>query len=64
MDLNGNHAADPNEIDYNSIEYSVGFDLSNPGRIDKSINTIGDYSVPKTHEFIVGVDHELMKNLA
>jgi hypothetical protein len=62
VDLNGNHAADPNEIDYNSLEYWVGFDLSNPSRIDKSVNTIGDYSVPKTHELIFGVDHELMKN--
>jgi len=62
VDLNGNKVADANEIDYNSLEYWVGFDLANPGRVDKSINTIGDYSVPKTHELIVGVDRELMRN--
>jgi hypothetical protein len=62
VDLNGNHAADPNEIDYDSLEYVVGFDLANPGKTDASINKIGDYGVPKTHEFIVGVDRELMRN--
>ena len=44
------------------MEYAVGFDPANPGRIDKSINKIGNYSVPKTHEFIIGLDRELMKN--
>jgi hypothetical protein len=61
-DQNGNKVADANEIDYSSLEYSNGFDLANPGRVDKSINTIGDYSVPKTHELILGVDRELMRN--
>lgn len=62
VDLNRNNIADANEIDYSDLQYWVGFDLANPGRVDKSINRIGDYGVPKTHEAIVGVDRELMAN--
>ena len=50
---------DPSAINFNSIEYAVGFDVNNPGNVSKSINQIGSYSVPKTHEIILGVDHEL-----
>ncbi len=59
VDLNGNRVADANEIDYNSLEYVVGFDPANPGKVDASINKIGDYSVPKTHEVVIGLDREL-----
>src|SRR3989442_2569709 len=62
VDRNGNNIADPNEIDYNSLESQGGFDPKNPSKVSESINKLGDYSVPKTHEFIVGVDHELMPN--
>jgi hypothetical protein len=61
VDLNGNHIADPNEIDFNSLEYWNGFDINNPSALS-TVNKIGDYSVPKTHEFIVGFDRELMQN--
>ena len=44
------------------MEYAVGFDPANPSQIDKSINRIGNYSVPKTHELIIGLDRELMAN--
>jgi hypothetical protein len=40
-----------------------GFDPANPSGVGKSIHEIGTYNVPKTHEFIVGVDRELMPNL-
>jgi hypothetical protein len=62
VDLNGNKLADPNEIDYNSLEAWSGFDINNPSKISESINKLGNYSVPKTHEVIVGLDHELMSN--
>jgi hypothetical protein len=62
VDLNGNHVADANEIDYNAMEYWVGFDINNPGSVSKSINSIGGYKVPKTHEIIVGLDHEIATN--
>jgi Carboxypeptidase regulatory-like domain len=59
VDRNGNRVADANEIDYSSREYWEGFDINNPGKVSESINKIGDYSVPKTHEVIIGVDREL-----
>jgi hypothetical protein len=59
VDLNGNRIADANEIDYNSLEYVEGFDLANPGKVDASINRIGNYGVPKTHEIVIGMDREL-----
>src|SRR3989441_2848539 len=61
VDLNGDHIAQLNEIDFNSLEYSNGFDINSPSALS-TVNRIGDYSVPKTHEFILGVDHELMPN--
>lgn len=61
VDLNGNNLADPNEIDFSSREWWSGFDINNPGS-QTSVNKIGGYSVPKTHEVIVGLDHELMPN--
>jgi hypothetical protein len=39
-----------------------GFDPANPTASSKSIHQIGDYSQPKTNEFIIGFDRELMPN--
>ena len=61
VDLNGDHIAQPNEIDFSSLEYWNGFDISNPSKLS-TVNRIGNYTVPKTHEVIVGVDRELMPN--
>src|SRR5262249_4183244 len=33
VDLNGDHIAEPNEIDFNSLEYWNGFDISNPSAL-------------------------------
>ena len=62
VDLNGNKIADPNEILFNlgNIGY-YGFDPSNPSRLD-TINQVGKYSTPKTHEAMFGIDRELMNN--
>ncbi len=62
VDTNGNGLADPNEINYNDILSWTGFDINNPGQLSTPINTIHDYKVPKTHEILFGVDHELMPN--
>jgi hypothetical protein len=59
-DKNGNKIADLSEIDQQDYGYYYGFDITNPKA--KSANKIGDTSVPKTHEIILGVDHELFKN--
>ena len=61
VDLNGDHIAQPNEIDFNSFQYSNGLNINNPSSLE-TINKIGNYSVPKTHEVIFGIDRELMPN--
>ena len=62
LDANGNRNADPGEIrfDLGHLGY-YGFDPLNPTRLT-TINQIGDYKTPKTHEVMFGVDHELMPN--
>jgi hypothetical protein len=62
VDTNGNRVADPNEIDTTAINYWGGFDITDPSKIEKSINQLGSYKVPRTHEVIVGLDRELMPN--
>ncbi len=61
VDLNGNQLADLNEINYNDIQAWSGFDIDNPNGLE-TINEIGDYHVPTTHEVIVGLDRELFAN--
>lgn len=45
----------------NFFNYS-GFDPANPSNVSASINKVGQYQVPRTNEFIIGVDRELMPN--
>ncbi|HEY2432585.1 MAG TPA: TonB-dependent receptor [Vicinamibacterales bacterium] len=61
-DLNGNHIADPNEIQYGlgPVGY-YGFDPNNPSKLETN-NKIGSYSTPRTQEVLLGLDHELMPN--
>lgn len=61
-DLNGDKIAQKNELDLSYLAGWSGFDPANPGKVDESINKIGDYAVPKTHEIIAGIDRELFKN--
>jgi Carboxypeptidase regulatory-like domain/TonB-dependent Receptor Plug Domain len=68
-DLNGDHIVQPNEILWNSYAAHIangdfgGFNGSNPSQVATTINKVGSYGNPKTHEFIVGVDRELIPNL-
>jgi hypothetical protein len=64
-DRNGNRVTDPNEVFFNlgNIGYG-GFDPSNPSEVGTSVNTIGDYGTPYTHEVLFGVDRELFRNFA
>jgi hypothetical protein len=62
VDLNRNNVADQNEINFADIQGWWGFDITNPSKIDESINRIGDYNVPRTHEVILGMDREVMQN--
>jgi hypothetical protein len=59
-DLNGDKVAQPNEIT-SDIDTWTGFDINNPSAL-KSVNQVGDYHVPKTHEVILGFDREIVKN--
>jgi len=61
VDLNGNGIADLDEIDFNSLEWWNGFNINDPSALE-TVNRVGDYKVPKTHEFVVGVDRELVPN--
>ncbi|HEX6465488.1 MAG TPA: carboxypeptidase regulatory-like domain-containing protein, partial [Vicinamibacterales bacterium] len=58
IDLNGNKLADPNELDTSTIAGFAGFDPANPTRLN-TVNHIGSYTTPVTHEVVVGADHEL-----
>lgn len=62
VDRNGDKIAQNSELDTSELVGWGGFDPANPGNVSASINKKGDYGVPKTHEVIFGVDHELFKN--
>jgi hypothetical protein len=68
-DSNGDGIAQPNEFLWNSYAAQIangnytGFNPANPGAAATAINQIGSYGNPKTHEIIVGADHELMPNV-
>lgn len=69
-DTNGNGIVDPSEIagrtcsvDSPSTDCSwYGFDISNPANVSSPNHRIGDYSTPLTHEFVLGMDHEVFTN--
>jgi hypothetical protein len=58
VDLNGNKIADPNELDLSTIAGFTGFDPFDPTRLT-TVNQIGKYTTPLTHEVIIGGDREL-----
>jgi hypothetical protein len=59
-DRNGNNVADPGELD-DLLGY-FGVDPDNPGSGVNFNRVDPDLSSPKTHEVVLGVDHELMDN--
>ena len=58
VDTNGNRIADVNE--FTRFQGVAGFDPDNP--LGGNPDRIGDYSSPRTHEALVGVEHELFRN--
>jgi hypothetical protein len=58
QDLNGNRITDPNEL--MTFDGVFGFDEDNPTA--GSTNRVGNYGVPKTHELLFGLEHEIMRN--
>jgi len=70
-DTNGNGTVDAAEIAGRNVNCSntaqyfcTGFDISNPSNVGTPNHVVGDYKTPITHEFMVGVDRELMTNVA
>jgi carboxypeptidase family protein/TonB-dependent receptor-like protein len=61
VDLNGNRSVDANELEAEPFDW-YGFDPSNPGRLS-TINSVGDYKTPMTHEALFGLDHEVARNI-
>jgi hypothetical protein len=57
-DLNSNNAADPNEL--GALLGTAGFDPDNP--LGGNPDRIGNYKTPKTHEILLGLEHEVMPN--
>ena len=58
VDTNGNRIADVNE--FTRFQGVAGFDPDNP--LGGNPDRIGDYSAPRTHELLFGVEHELFRN--
>ena len=70
LDANGDKIAQPGELIMSSYQtyvdngYYGGYDPANPTKVNTtSINKVGNYTNPRTHEAIFGIDHELMPNL-
>ncbi len=64
-DLNGDHFAQANEVNLNQFITSAGgFNPANPTAVTSSNVLDPNLSAPKTSSLVVGIDHELMPNLA
>ncbi len=66
VDLNGNDRIDAGEIDFaytgNTPLAPTGFDPSNPSTAVKVIRVDDDVTAPTTDEFILGFEHELLRD--
>ena len=64
-DLNGDHFAQANEVDLSQfITAAGGFNPANPTAVTSANVLDPNLKAPKTSSVVVGVDHELMNNLA
>jgi hypothetical protein len=65
VDLNGDHFAQRNEVLVNQgIQYSSVIDPNNPASTTPVNQIAADYESNKDNEFLVGLERELMPNLA
>ena len=68
VDTNGNMVIDVEEIAGRTCSNddqscgTYGFDINNPLALDGPNHTVADFKTPTTHEFQVGLDHELFTN--
>jgi hypothetical protein len=64
VDTNGDRTAQLNEILFDAgLQGYYNIDPSDPTKL-QSVNRFSDVKAPLTHEFLVGMDHELMPNFA
>jgi hypothetical protein len=59
-DRNGNNVADPNELE--TLQNFAGVDPAHPAAGVNFNRVDPDFKPPKTHEFVVGIDREVMPN--
>jgi hypothetical protein len=63
-DLNGDRTIQTNEVNFNNLTDFGGVDPNDPGAISESVDKIDpDYSAGIDHEFVIGVDREIVKDL-
>ncbi len=64
-DVNGDKVVQKNEVDLNDYLYAIRVDPANPGAVGKTANKIDpDFKANHDNELILGLDHELVPNLA
>ncbi len=63
-DANADQLVQPGEVDLSRLYYAYYVNPDNPGDTSSPSRFDPNFSAPKTDEFIVGVDHELLPNLA
>lgn len=64
-DRNGDKLPQANEVNLNDFLYALNVDPKNPTAVGETSNKVDrDLKAKKDNEFIVGLDHELMDNLA
>jgi hypothetical protein len=64
-DLNGDHYVQPNEVLLDEFQYNYGgVNPQDPGAASTPLKIDRNYQAGKSHEVIVGVDHELVPNFA
>ncbi len=66
VDLNGNDRIEPGEIDWaytgGQVVGPVGFNPADPGRPFKVVRVDPDIKAPSTNEYILGFEHELLRD--
>lgn len=64
-DLNRDEKIQLNEVDFSAVRASSNINPNNPGAIAASVNQIDpNFSGDKEYEGVLGLDHELLPNLA
>lgn len=64
VDKNGDHIAQPGEIDFSNPVTTYGFNPANPAALSTSNVIASSLKTPRTQELSAGLDHELMPNFA